>query len=151
VWTVREEPVESPAARSLLRAYFTEIVERYFRRAATRDEIDATLAEYPSTGFAAFLVLRTPSGEPAGCVGLHPTGELTRFYVAAPFRRAGGASALLASAESKARALGLTHLHLDTRADLLEARTFYRESGFTEIPPPSVRGPYQDHFFTKPL
>ena len=97
MWTVREEPPESPAAVALLRDYFAELTVRYFRRATTEEEIDETLAEYPSTGLAAFFVLRADD-EPAGCIGVHDTGEITRMYVNPQFRRAGGARALLASA-----------------------------------------------------
>jgi GNAT superfamily N-acetyltransferase len=151
MWTVREEPVDSPDAIALLRDFFAELTVRYFRRATTEEEIDLTLVEFPTTGLAAFFVLRA-DGEPAGCLGLHPTGELTRVYVAPRFRRGGGARALLAAAETTARAQGLTRLFLDTRTDLIEARTFYLACGFIEFPPPTTTpGPFQDHWFEKPL
>jgi GNAT superfamily N-acetyltransferase len=151
MWTVREEPADSPVSTALLRDYFRELTERYFRRAASEQEIDDTLTEFPSTGLAAFFVLRA-GDEPAGCLGLHATGELTRVYVAPGFRRGGGARALLAAAKTTARAQGLTRLFLDTRTDLIEARTFYASVGFTEIPPPTTTpGRYQDHWFEKPL
>lgn len=94
MWTVCAEPVDSPDAVALLRDYFAELTVRYFHRETTEQEIDETLDEFPSTGLALFLVLRA-GGVPAGCLGLHPTGELTRMYVAPQFRRAGGARALL--------------------------------------------------------
>jgi GNAT superfamily N-acetyltransferase len=151
VWTVRAEPADSSEAVALLRDYFAELTERYFRRPATEEEIDETLAAYPSTGLAAFFVLRA-DGEPAGCLGLHSTGEITRVYIAPQFRRRGGARALLANAEEYARSHGLTRLFLDTRTDLSEARAFYISCGFTEIPPPTTTpGPFQDHWYEKPL
>jgi GNAT superfamily N-acetyltransferase len=151
VWTVRAEPANGSEAEALLRDYFTELTERYFHRAASEEEIDETLVEWPSTGLAAFFVLRS-GGEPAGCLGLHPTGELTRVYVAPRFRRRGGARALLAAAEDYARAFGLIRLFLDTRTDLAEARAFYVSCGFIEIPPPTTTpGPFQDHWYEKPL
>ena len=151
MWTVRAEPADSPEAVTLLRDYFAELTERHFRRATTEEEIDETLAEYPSTGLAAFFILRA-DGEPAGCLGLHPTGELTRVYIAPRFRRRGGARALLANAEDCARSHGLTRFFLDTRTDLGEARAFYAACGFTEIPPPTTTpGPFQDHWYEKPL
>jgi GNAT superfamily N-acetyltransferase len=151
MWTVREEPPESPAAVALLRDYFAELTVRYFRRATTEEEIDETLAEYPSTGLAAFFVLRADD-EPAGCIGVHDTGEITRMYVNPQFRRAGGARALLAGAERHARALGLTRLFLDTRADLLEARALYVSCGFIETPPTThTPGRFQDHWYEKTL
>jgi hypothetical protein len=69
---------------ALLRAYFAELTVRYLRRATTEKEIDETLAEYPSTGLAAFFVLRADD-EPAGCIGVHDTGEITRMYVTHSF------------------------------------------------------------------
>lgn len=149
MWTVCPEPVDSRAALALLRDYFAELTVRYFHRETTEREVDETLAEFPSTGAALFLILRT--GEvPAGCLAVHATGELTRMYVAPQFRRAGGARALLTAAESWARRHGLTRLFLDTRTDLVEARSFYASCGFIEIPPATrTPGPFQDHWFEK--
>ena len=151
MWTVREEAPDSPEAEALLREYFAELTVRYFHRATTKEEIDATVAEYPSTGLAAFFLLRADH-EPAGCLGVHETGEITRMYVAPRFRRGGGARALLASAEDHARSHGLTRLFLDTRADLVEARALYLSCGFTEIPAATeTPGPFQDHWYEKRL
>jgi GNAT superfamily N-acetyltransferase len=151
MWIVCAEPVDSPDAVALLRDYFAELTVRYFHRETTEQEIDETLDEFPSTGLALFLVLRA-DGVAAGCLGLHPTGELTRIYVAPQLRRAGGARALLSAAESWARTQGLTRLFLDTRTDLVEARAFYASCGFIEIPPPTTTpSQFQDHWFEKPL
>ena len=102
MWTVREEAVDSPDALALLREYFAELTVRYFKRETTEEEVDLTLEEFPSTGLAAFFVLRS-DGQPAGCLGLHPDGELTRVFVIPEFRRGGGGRALLAAAEASAR------------------------------------------------
>ncbi|MEA2128442.1 MAG: hypothetical protein QOJ85_1333 [Solirubrobacteraceae bacterium] len=82
---------------------------------------------------------------PAGCLGLHSTGELTRIYVASQFRRRGGVRALFTADESWARTRGLTHLFLDTRTHLVEARThlvearaFCASCAFIEITPPTT-------------
>jgi GNAT superfamily N-acetyltransferase len=120
MWTICAEPVESPQAVALLRDYFAELTVRYSQRETTQQEIDETLDEFPTTGLALFLVLRA-NGVPAGCLGLYPTGELTRIYVAPELRRAGGARAVLTAAESWARNHGLTRLFLDTRTDLVAA------------------------------
>ncbi len=73
----------------MLRAYFTEIVDRYHRlhdgRAGTAAEVDNALAAEPSGHLAppggVFLVARH-RGEPAGCAGVHllapDTAELAR-------------------------------------------------------------------------
>jgi N-acetylglutamate synthase-like GNAT family acetyltransferase len=74
------------------------------------------------------------------------------MYVASRFRRGGGARALLSAAESWACSQGLTRLFLDTRTDLVEARSFYASCGFIEIPSPTCApGPFQDHWFEKRL
>jgi len=88
MWSVRAEHVDSSDAVALLRDYFAELTVRYFHRETTAEEIDETLDEYPSTGLALFLLLRA-GGVRAGCLGLHPTGEITRMYVspAGPVRR----------------------------------------------------------------
>jgi GNAT superfamily N-acetyltransferase len=150
-WTVRPEPLDSADAIALTRDYFAELTVRYFRRPTDEAEIDLTVEEFPAHGLAAFLVLRDGDGKAAGCLGLYPTGELTRAYVAAEHRRMGGASALLAAAEDHARSLGLTRLFLDTRHDLVEARAFYAASGFNEVPPFSAPGQFKDHWFEKTL
>lgn len=149
MWSVCAEPVDSPDAVALLRDYFAELTVRYFHREAADQEIDETLEEFPSTGLALFLVLRI-GGVRAGCLGMHPTGELTRIYVAPQFRRAGAARAMLAVAESWARSQPITRLFLDTRTDLTEARALYADCGFSEIPPPTATpGRFQDHWFEK--
>lgn len=149
MWTVCAEPVDTPDAIALLRDYFAELTVRYFHRETTEREIDETLRTFPSAGLGLFLVLRTGS-VPAGCLGLHSTGELTRMYVARELRRQGGARALLTAAESRARSQGVTRLFLDTRTDLVEARAFYTSCGFIEIPPATMTpGPFQDHWFEK--
>jgi GNAT superfamily N-acetyltransferase len=151
MWSVRAEPVESDDAVALLREYFAELTVRYFHRETTEEEIDLTLDEYPSSGLALFLLL-SAGGVRAGCLGLHPTGEITRMYVSPQFRRRGGGRALLAAAESWARTQGLTRLFLDTRTDLFEARALYASCGFVEVPPATASpGPFQDHWFEKVL
>ena len=93
MWTVCAEPADIPDAVALLRDYFAELTVRYSHRETTEEEIDETLDAFPSTGLALFLVLRA-DGAPAGCLGLYPTGEVTRVYVAPRFRRGGGARTL---------------------------------------------------------
>jgi GNAT superfamily N-acetyltransferase len=151
MWTTRAEPADTPDALALLRDYFAELTVRYFHREPTEHEIDQTLDEFPTAGLALFLVLRA-DGVPAGCLGLLPTGELTRIYVAPQFRRAGGARALLTAAESWARRHGVARLFLDTRTDLVEARAMYESCGFIEVPPATTTpGPFQDHWFEKQI
>jgi GNAT superfamily N-acetyltransferase len=151
MWTVGHEPAEYPDVTALIREYFAELTVRYFHRDTDEAEIDLTLEEFPADGLGAFLVLRC-DGVAAGHLGVYPTGELTRFYVSPEYRRGGGGRALLAAAEAWARTQGLRRLFLDTRTDLVEARSFYASCGFTEIPPPTTTpGQFQDHWFEKPL
>jgi GNAT superfamily N-acetyltransferase len=151
VWSVSAEPPDRPDVTALIRGYFAELTVRYFHRETDEAEIDLTVEEFPADGLGVFLVLRE-DGVAAGHLGVYPTGELTRFYVAPEHRRGGGGRALLAAAETWARAQSLPRLFLDTRHDLLEARSFYASCGFTEIPPPTATpGQFQDHWFAKPL
>ena len=150
MWMVREEP-DTPPAAALLRDYFTELAERYWRRAASAREIDETLAAFPTTGLAHFFVLRTDD-EPAGCLGLHASGELTRVYVAPRLRRLGGRPSPALCRRGDRCIEALPCLFLDTRYDLIEARAFYVAAGFVEIPPRTTTpGQFQDHWFEKVL
>ena len=151
MWTVRTDPADRPDIVVLIRAYFAELTVRYFHRATNEAEIDRTLEKFPADGLGVFLVLRW-NGVPAGHLGVYRTGELTRLYVAPEHRRRGGGRALLAAAESWARAQNLPRLFLDTRTDLIEARALYAACGFTEVPSPtSTPSQFQDHWFEKPL
>jgi hypothetical protein len=58
MWTISADPVDSPDTVTLLRDYFVELTVRYFHPETTKQEIDLTLDEFPSTGLAPFLVLR---------------------------------------------------------------------------------------------
>jgi GNAT superfamily N-acetyltransferase len=150
MWTVRPESADHPDVAALIREYFAELTVRYFRRPTDEAEVDLTLEEFPADGLGVFLVLRA-DGDAAGHLGVYPTGELTRFYVSPEYRRGGGGRVLLTAAETWARTERLPRLYLDTRHDLVEARAFYASCGFTEIPPPTTPGQFQDHWFEKPL
>ena len=58
MWTAREEPIDSPDAAALLRAYFVEVVDRYHGRPMPASLVDRAMAEDPNTGIAAFIVAR---------------------------------------------------------------------------------------------
>jgi hypothetical protein len=57
-WTVAPCPVDHPDAVTVIRAYLTEIVERYYGRATTEAEVDQVLAAEPADGLETFLVAR---------------------------------------------------------------------------------------------
>lgn len=140
-WTVAAEPVGSPEAVAILRAYLHEVASRWWGRPATDAELDRAVAEDPVDDLAppggAFLMARH-DGEPAGCAGVRllgpGTAELKRMYVRPELRGSGGGGALLTATEGAARRLGAHRIRLDTRLDLVEAVAFYRRYGFTEIP-----------------
>ncbi|MFP8883058.1 GNAT family N-acetyltransferase [Streptomyces mangrovi] len=157
-WNIAPLPVGHPDSAALLRAYYDDIVGRYHGRRATREEVDAALAEEPSDDLAPptghFLVGRW-EGRPAGCAGLRllegRTAELTRLFVLPGARGTGGGARLLAAAErAAAEVLGARVIRLDTRADLVEARALYARGGYTEIPDYNG-GKYADHWFEKRL
>ncbi len=142
-----------------IRDYLTDIVGRYYERAATPAEVADALAVAAQDD--AFL--EPPHGLfwPArdgdtvlGCAGLRFTGDgiglVTRVWTAPAARRRGVASALLTTLEAAARAQGLRRLRLDTRSDLVEARALYARHGFTEIAAFND-DPYVDHWFGKQL
>ena len=149
-WTV----TVADAARSPLnREYNAEMISRYWGRPASDAEIDSYERDEQDHDVPVFLVV-SRDGEQAGCLGMRflddETGELTRMFVRTPFRGQGAASALLKAMEAEAVERGLTTLRLDTRNDLVEARTLYAKHGFTEIGRYND-AQYADHWFEKTL
>ncbi|MEV7385855.1 MULTISPECIES: GNAT family N-acetyltransferase [unclassified Streptomyces] len=142
-WTITPEGPDSPVARALWRAYYTEVSDRWYllhedRRtdpAELEREVAArTGAELaPPTGR---LLIARYDGEPAGSAGVRlldpATAELTRVFVPEGLRGKGGAALLVAAAEDAARDLGARRIVLDTRSDLVEARALYARLGYTE-------------------
>ncbi|MFH8367505.1 GNAT family N-acetyltransferase [Streptomyces sp. NPDC018031] len=144
-WTAAAEPVHSPTAAALLREYFVEVADRWYRLhrgyPATPEEIEGGLAEHHSDDLVpphGVLLVARYDGEPAGCVGLRRwdevTVELTRMFVRPAHRGLGGGGRLLAAADRAARDLGARRITLDTRLDLVEARALYARHGYAEIP-----------------
>ncbi|MEU4162627.1 GNAT family N-acetyltransferase [Actinoplanes sp. NPDC026670] len=156
-WIVTPEAFDSPDARGLRRDYYAEVAGRYWRRPATDEEIDQGLtgdgAERlvpPSGGF----VVGRHSGEPVACGGFlvldQERAELTRIYVRPEFRGRGGADLLLEKLEGMAHELGLGTMVLNTRLDLIEARSLYQRHGYVEIPA-YCSGPYMEVWYGKAL
>ncbi|MFF4392376.1 GNAT family N-acetyltransferase [Streptomyces sp. NPDC001552] len=156
-WTVTPEPFTTPDATALRRAYYAEVAGRYWDRQVTEAEIDQGLLDFPDDGLTPptgrFVVGRL-DGEPLACGGIRlidpRTAELTRVYVDRRARGTGGGTALLEVLEAEGRALGAERVRLDTRSDLVEARTLYARHGYAEIPAYNS-GPYADHWFEKRL
>jgi GNAT superfamily N-acetyltransferase len=65
-------------------------------------------------------------------------------------RGRGGAALLVGAAEEAPRDLGAAELILDTRSDLVEARSLYARLGYTETGPHND-DKYAEHWFRKDL
>ncbi|TDQ53451.1 GNAT family N-acetyltransferase [Actinorugispora endophytica] len=156
-WAIAPVPPDHPDAAAVLRRYTADVAGRYYGRPATEEEVDAAIAGDPSDDLAPpdglFLLARGRDGV-AGCVGVRRvdagTAELRRLFVSAEARGSGCGSALVAAAEQAARGLGAATIRLDTRRDLVEARSLYARRGYTEVPPFND-GPYADHWYAKRL
>ncbi|WEO78319.1 GNAT family N-acetyltransferase [Cryobacterium sp. SO2] len=147
----------APAAAGLLRAYYDDIVGRYWGRAALPAETDAAMADEPSDdlrGDTGLLVLGILNGTPLACGGVRfvgaGIGELTRVYVAAEARGTGAGAGLLAHLDGLAVAAGLSTLRLTVRSDLVEARRLYARCGYLEVAPFNTE-PYAEHWLSKEL
>ena len=156
-WDMVAEAFDSPDGYRLRRAYYAEVASRYWRRPASTEEVDQGLADdgvallAPPTG--QFLIGRF-AGESAACGGLlmldGDRAELTRVYVRPSFRGRGGARLLLAALEDQAFEMGAAEMVLNTRLDLIEARSLYSRNGYLEIPP-YCTGPYMEVWYGKRL
>ncbi|MEU0003545.1 GNAT family N-acetyltransferase [Streptomyces sp. NPDC006314] len=160
-WTIAPEPYDSSVATALWRAYYTEVSDRwYLLHAGHRtdpDELEREIAAKPGSELAppsGQLLIGRYEGKPAGSAGVRlldpDTAELTRVFVVEGMRGKGGAPLLVAAAEEAARALGARRIVLDTRSDLVEARSLYARLGYTETGPHND-DPYAEHWFRKEL
>jgi GNAT superfamily N-acetyltransferase len=160
-WTVTPEPHDSPVATALWRAYYTEVSDRYYllhegRRTEPQElEREVSRADWselaPPKGQ---LLVARYGDEPAGTAGIRlldtDTAELKRVFIREDLRGKGGAPLLVRAAEDTARALGAVRLILDTRHDLVEARTLYTRLGYEETEPHNEET-YAEHWFSKKL
>lgn len=160
-WTVAPEPYDSPVAAALWRAYYTEVSDRYYLlhegRRTDPDELEREVAAHPGDELAppgGQLLVGRYDGEPAGSAGVRLRGggiaELTRVFLYEGMRGKGGAALLVRAAEDAARELGAVRMILDTRHDLVEARTLYARLGYEETEPHND-DKYAEHWFRKKL
>lgn len=140
-WTVTDTPVADDTAKHLLRRYMLDVATSFYGRRPTDAEFDAALAEHPNGDLEpprGLFLVAWHDGVPAGCVGVRfgPAGfaELKRMFVAPDARGLGGAAVLLAAAEQRARTHGVRTMRLETRLDLLAARSLYTKHGYREVP-----------------
>jgi GNAT superfamily N-acetyltransferase len=160
-WTITPEPVDSPVAAALWRAYYTEVSDRWYLlhegRRTDPDELEREIAADTGDGLAppkGRLLVARYDGEPAGSAGIRlvdtATAELKRVFVLPQARGKGGAALLVEAAEDAARALGAGRMILDTRSDLVEARALYARLGYTETEAYND-DVYAEHWFAKDL
>ncbi|WP_077795988.1 GNAT family N-acetyltransferase [Streptomyces sp. JHA26] len=160
-WTIAPEPYDSPVAAALWRAYYTEVSDRWYLlhegRRTDPDELEREIAARSGADLApprGRLLVARYAGEPAGTAGVRlldgTTAELTRVFLREDLRGRGGAALLVGAAEEAARELGAARIVLDTRGDLVEARSLYARLGYTETEAYNDN-PYAEHWFAKPL
>ena len=85
------------------------------------------------------LYIAYDGGQAAGCIALRRISgsdcEMKRLYVKPQFRRNGIAKALVAQIIADAKAIGYTHMLLDTAQSLQHAIALYERCGFYRIGP----------------
>jgi len=147
----------SAEAQSVSVQYYEHIVGRYHGRSATHQEVVDAEAGYPSEDLVAptgFFLLARQGDAVLGCAGMRVRpgriGEVTRVFVKSRARGQGVARRLMAELERRSRELGLDALRLDTRTDLIEARSLYASLGFLETEAHNT-DPYANHWFRKEL
>lgn len=135
---IREADANDPAALACLAAYYQILIDKI--PGVTPQMVTLPLADpekyRPPQG--AFLIAWSDD-LPIGCVSVRPlapmVGEVKRLWVDPAARGQGLARRLMTAIEDKARALGMTRLHLDTNSALHEAVTLYRATGWADITP----------------
>jgi DNA-binding MarR family transcriptional regulator/GNAT superfamily N-acetyltransferase len=141
-----------PDAHQCLRAYFTELSQRFDSgfdpaRSIPADDQDLT----PPAGV---LLVATLRGDPVGCGALKYHGdapaEVKRMWVSSAVRGLGLGRRLLADLEDSAAAHGVRVLRLETNRSLTEAISLYRSAGYREVSAFNQE-PYAHHWFEKTL
>lgn len=93
------------------------------------------------------LLLAKIDGWPTGCVAIRQIGpgvaEMKRLYVPPHYRGLGIGRALATSAIDIAIATGYSMMRLDTKAEMVEARSLYASLGF-ELAEPYSESPAAD-------
>ena len=135
---VREarSPDDVAAVRALILEYQASLdVDLSFQHFA--DEIASLATIYGPPAGA--LLLATVAGAPAGCVGVRPLTlkccEMKRLYVRPAARGHQLGRHLAERAMAAARALGYTHMRLDTLPSMHGAQALYLALAFYEIAP----------------
>jgi DNA-binding MarR family transcriptional regulator/GNAT superfamily N-acetyltransferase len=146
-----EDPTTS-AAQHCLRAYFTELDNRFDGGFDPDVSISATGPELVEP--QGLLIVARLHGEPVGCGAVKFHGEepaeLKRMWVASHVRGLGLGRRLLRELEDHARDHGATAARLETNGRLDEAISLYRSAGYVEVPAFNDER-YAHHWFEKDL
>lgn len=97
------------------------------------------------------LLLARCNNKAAGCVAFYPMQEegvceLKRLYVRHDHTGRGIGKALFEHALAEAKAIGYTHMRLDSLRRMEEAGKLYQQCGFYEIAPFN-KNPYHDIYY----
>ncbi len=149
---VEERDPRDPQSLFCLNEYYAELGRRFQTGFDVNLSCDPQAADMIAPR-GAFLVALS-DGMPIGCVGVKgsggPIAEIKRLWIAPSARGLGLAKRLMTDAETRARALGIQTLRLDTNSALPETLRLYQTTGWTEIDRFND-DPYPDHFFEKTL
>jgi len=147
----------STEAKNVSTRYYEDLVGRYYRRSASREEVLDAEAGYPNGDLIAptgILLLARQGLTVLGCAGMRvrpgAIGEVTRVFVESAARGKGLGRQLMEELERSAREMGIRTLRLDTRTDLIEARGLYASLGFVEGDAHNA-DLYANHWFRKDL
>lgn len=149
--TIEVRDPTSHIAQECLAHYYRELAERFDNGFNPDKSISAAPDELtPPNGY--FIVAEL-HGDGVGCGALKchaEYGEVKRMWVAPSARGLGIGKRILARLEDIARQQKLNVLRLETNKALVEARAFYKNAGYREVPPFNSE-PYAHHWFEKSL
>ena len=141
-----------PDARRAMRAYVTELAERFDGGFDPARSISA--ADDELTPPAGLFLIATLHSEPVGCGALKfhhdAQAEVKRMWVDPAVRGLGLGRRLLAELEAHAEARGVRILRLETNRTLGEAIGLYRAVGYRDVAAFNDE-PYAHHWFEKTL
>jgi GNAT superfamily N-acetyltransferase len=141
-----------PAARHCLRAYFTELEQRFDGGFDPGRGISASESEL--TPPAGVLLVASLHAGPVGCGALKlqagAPAAIKRMWVSPVVRGLGLGRRILAGLEQAAATAGASMVRLETNGTLTEAIALYRDSGYREVPAFNDEL-YAHHWFEKDL
>ncbi|MGH1367122.1 MAG: GNAT family N-acetyltransferase [Maritimibacter sp.] len=150
-FTFKQVDPRAPDAVACLTQFYEELATRLRSGFEVHLSADPSAADMMTPNGAFIVVYRGET--PVACGGLKghgDWGEVKRVWVSLSVRGHGVAKQIMTTLETKARAMGLRTLRLDTNSALPEAVAMYPRLGWHEIERFND-DPYPDHFFEKHL